>query len=105
MRLTICSRRHAVFGAARDEEGRKARPMLRALVFSCCLLYLGIGVSSYWVAAGTQADWWQLVTYVWVFLWPFVILLTLFYYNPVAFLAAAAAAVAIFRGWTLARRA
>lgn len=75
--------------------------MFRVLFSLCFIIWVGIGVASYWVAAGTQADWSQLVTYIWVFFWPFVILLTLIYYSPFAFLAVAAA---IFFGWFVVRR-
>lgn len=50
------------------------------------VIYAAIGVMSYLLIAGAQTNWWQLVTYVWIFFWPFVILLGLLYYRPVLFL-------------------
>lgn len=67
--------------------------MLRTLLLVCCLGWLGIGVASYLAMAGAQADWSQLVTYIWVLFWPFVLLLGLLYYSPIAFLAVVAAVV------------
>ncbi len=75
--------------------------MLKTLAPLFVIVYLGIGVVSYWISAGAEADWNQLVTYIWVCFWPFVIVLTLLYFRPFVFLALAAA---IFFGWSAVRR-
>jgi hypothetical protein len=75
--------------------------MFKGLLLSCFFIYVAIGAASYWFIAGSQSDWSQLVTYVWTLFWPFVILLGLFYYSPVTFLAIFAAVVIT---WLIARR-
>jgi MFS superfamily sulfate permease-like transporter len=62
---------------------------------------VAIGVTSYCLVAGGQTDWSQLITYVWILFWPFVILLGLFYYSPITFLAVF---VTVIFGWRIARR-
>jgi hypothetical protein len=75
--------------------------MLKTLALLSFVVYLGIGVASYWMTAGAEADWDQLVTYLWVCFWPFVIVLILLYFRPLIFLVLAAA---IFIGWPIARQ-
>jgi hypothetical protein len=73
----------------------------KLLLVSFAAFYLGVGTVSYLLIAGSQADWWQLVTYVWVLFWPFVILLGFLYFRPLLVLAALAIA---FISWRMARR-
>lgn len=74
-----------------------AKPTVKTLFLICFLIYLAIGATSYDLIAGSQTDWSQLVTYIWTLFWPFVILLGLFYYRPVAFFAALATIIIIWR--------
>jgi hypothetical protein len=67
--------------------------MFKGLLLFSFFVYVAIGATSYGLIAGSQADWSQLVTYVWTLFWPFVILLGLFYYSPFIFLAILAAAI------------
>lgn len=71
------------------------------LLVSFVIIYVGIGATSYSLIAGSQADWWQLVSYIWVLFWPFVILLGFLYYRPLLFLAALAMA---FISWRIVQR-
>jgi len=71
---------------------------LLLLIFS---IDVAVGATSYWLVAGSQTDWSQLVTYVWILFWPFVMLLGLFYYSPITFLAVF---VVVILGWWMARR-
>jgi hypothetical protein len=67
--------------------------MFKGLLLFSFFVYVAIGAASYGLIAGSQADWSQLVTYVWTLFWPFVILLGFFYYSPFIFLAILAAAI------------
>jgi MFS superfamily sulfate permease-like transporter len=75
--------------------------MIKVLLLFCFFIYVAISATSYSLVAGGQADWWQLVTYLWVFFWPVVILLGLLYYNPLAFLAVLVASIG---GWLVWRK-
>ena len=67
--------------------------MFKALMVLFFIIYVAIGVTSYALIAGTRADWWQFVTYVWIFFWPVVLGLGLFYYSTIPFLIVLAALV------------
>ena len=69
----------------------------RLLLLSCIMIYVAIGVASYALAAGSEANWSQLVTYIWSFFWPSVILLGLLYYRPLPFVAVFAAILLFWR--------
>ena len=71
---------------------------LLLLIFS---IDVAVGATSYWLVAGSQTDWSQLITYIWILFWPFVMLLGLFYYSPITFLAVF---VVVILGWWMARR-
>lgn len=75
--------------------------MVGAILSLLFFIYVAIGATSYWFIAGSRADWWHLVTYIWTFFWPFVILLGAIYYSPVIVLAVIAA---IIISWWFARR-
>jgi hypothetical protein len=57
--------------------------MFTSLLLLILFIDVAIGATSYWLVAGSQTDWSQLVTYVWILFWPFVILLGLIYYSPI----------------------
>lgn len=61
--------------------------MIGAILSLLFFIYLSIGATSYWLIAGSRADWSHLVTYIWIFFWPLVILLGAIYYSPVTILA------------------
>jgi hypothetical protein len=75
--------------------------MFTSLLLFIFFIDVALGVTSYWLVAGSQTDWSQFVTYVWILLWPFVILLGIIYYSPITFLAVF---VAVILGWRIARR-
>jgi hypothetical protein len=75
--------------------------MIKLLLLFCFFIYVAVSATSYGLVAGNQADWWQLVTYLWVFFWPIVILLGLLYYSPLVFFAVLAASIG---GWLVWRR-
>jgi hypothetical protein len=75
--------------------------MFTSLLLLIFFIDVAIGATSYCLVAGSQTDWSQLVAYVWILFWPFVILLGLFYYSPITFLAVF---VAVIFGWRMARR-
>lgn len=77
--------------------------MVGAILSLFFFIYAAIGATSYWLIAGSRADWSHLVTYVWTFFWPFVILLGALYYSPGTVLTIIAAMVVV--GWWFARRA
>lgn len=47
------------------------------------IINVAIGVTSYVVIAGTQTNWSEFVTYIWIFFWPIVVQLVLLYYRPI----------------------
>jgi hypothetical protein len=75
--------------------------MVGAILSLFFFIYVAIGATSYWLIAGSRADWSHFVTYVWTFFWPFVILLGAIYYSPVILPAIIAA---IIISWWFARR-
>jgi hypothetical protein len=75
--------------------------MYKALSLLGFVIYVAVGVISYLLMAGTQTDWSQLVTYIWILFWPFIIFLALFYYRPVIILIVVTALIV---GLRIARR-
>jgi hypothetical protein len=67
--------------------------MFTSLLILIFFIDVAIGATSYCLVAGSQPDWSQLVTYVWILFWPFLMLLGLLYYSPITFLAVFAAAI------------
>ena len=75
--------------------------MFASLLLLIFFIDVAVGATSYWLVAGSQTDWSQLITYIWILFWPFVMLLGLFYYSPITFLAVF---VVVILGWWMARR-
>ena len=50
--------------------------MLKALLILFIIaIDVAVGTISYSLIAAAQANWWQLITYIWIFFWPVVALL------------------------------
>ena len=75
--------------------------MYTSLLLLILFIDVTVGATTYCLVAGSQTDWSQLITYIWILFWPFVMLLGLFYYSPITFLAVF---VVVILGWWMARR-